>query len=130
MRTIHRPLTWAAVAACTFVVAACGGNDDDGNSSGPVVTTLTPEQTQAPSLPSVDGYLISASTEEVVLRTGDGKQTFTIAEQDLPALGIEHLASHAGINTLGFRVYYEQQGDRRFVKRADEIPPPALPPAE
>lgn len=132
MHTIHRSLAWAAVAACAFVIAACGGNDDepDGNLPGQSPTTLTPNDTQAPNLPSVDGYLVSATDTEVVLTTADGEQKFAVAEQDAPALGIEHLQSHAGINTLGFRVYYQEQGDQRFVKQAVEIPPPPLEGAE
>lgn len=131
MGHIHRLLSWAAVAACALSFAACGGADDAESSlPGAAPSTLTPERTQDPNLPSIDGYLVSATTEQVVLRTGDGEQMFTVDEQDLPALGIEHLASHAGLETLGFRVYYEQQGDRRFVKRADEIPPPPLQGAE
>ena len=118
MRRIHRTLGCAAVAACALVIAACGGNDDDAESNlpGPMPTTLTPEQTQAPNLPTVDGYLLSASTEQVVLLTADGEQTFIVDEQDAPALGIEHMQSHAGVNTLGFRVYYDEQGDRRLIK--------------
>ncbi len=127
MRTIHHAPLWAIVIACTLIMAACGNDDEaDNGLPGSAPTTLTPEQTQEPNLPSIDGYLISATTENVVLRTGDGDQTFTVDEQDAPAIGIEHLASHAGINTLGFRVFYERQGDRRFVKQAVEIPPPAL----
>ena len=74
----------------------------------------------------MDGYLISVSETELVLRTAEGEQRYASAEEDLPALGIEHLASHAGINTLGFRVYYEHRGDRRLAKQALEIPPPSL----
>lgn len=127
MRTIHRPLGWAAVVPCTLIVAACGGNDEAQNGlTGPTPTTLMPEQTQAPNLPNVDGYLLSASTESVVLLTADGEQTFSVDEQDAPAVGIEHLQSHAGVHTLGFRVYYDEQGDRRLVKYAQEIPPPPI----
>jgi hypothetical protein len=39
-------------------------------------------------------------------------------------LGIRHLASHAGLRDIGFRVYYRREGDRRVIKYANEIPPP------
>ena len=132
MRTTNRLLCCAAVAACSLPLGACGGNDEDATQRslpGPTPTTLTPGQTQAPNLPSVDGYLLYATNEKVVLLTADGEQTFAVSDQDAPELGIEHLQSHAGIDTLGFRVYYEQQGTRRFVKQAAEIPPPSLQPA-
>jgi hypothetical protein len=127
-RTVHRLLATAAVAACALTIGACG--DDDANPQatlpGPSSTTITPGQPQAPNLPSLDGYLISATESEVVLKTADGDQKLAVAEQDVPQIGIEHLQSHAGINTLGFRVYYTEQDGKRYVKQAVEIPPPAF----
>jgi hypothetical protein len=127
MPSILRTPALLAVS-CVLALAACGDNDDEAQDPlpGAPPTTLTPGEAQTPNLPFVDGYLVSVSETELVLTTADGEQTYAIAEQDAPALGIEHLASHAGINTLGFRVYYEQRGDERFAKQALEIPPPPL----
>lgn len=123
VHTIHRTL---AALACALIVG-CGGDDRQSpNVAAP--TTLTPQQIRPPDLPSIDGYLISASTDGVVMLTAEGEQTLLVDEQDVPALGLEHMQSHAGINTLGFRVFYEQRGNRRFAKQAREIPPPALRP--
>ena len=30
----------------------------------------------------------------------------------------------SGVTDIGFRVYYEQKGERRFIIGAEEIPPP------
>lgn len=49
---------------------------------------------------------------------------FRVLQRDLQTIGIEHLASHAGVTDIGFRVYYEQKGKRRFIIGAEEIPPP------
>jgi len=125
-RTIPRLLGAAAIAACALMLAACGGDDDAQDAlPGVTPTTITP-QGPDPNLASVDGYLISATETAVVLHTADGQQTFAVAEEDLAQLGIGHLASHAGIQTLGFRVFYPQKGDQRFVKAAQEIAPPPI----
>jgi hypothetical protein len=128
MRTIHRVLFAATIAACALTIGACGDDDAEPQATlpGPASTTITPGQAQEPNLPTIDGYLISASETAVVLETADGEQTFSVAPEDAPQIGIEHLQSHAGINTLGFRVYYTERDGNRFVKQAVEIPPPAL----
>lgn len=129
MKHVRRLL--CSVAAVTFgalAFTACGGEDTESQDplGGPTPTLLTPSQQRAPNLPSIDGYLISASSAGVVLKTAEGELTFVVDEQDAPQLGLEHLQSHAGLATLGFRVYYRQKGDQRLVKQAVEIPPPPL----
>lgn len=127
MRPIRRLLcSAAAVTVGALTLAACGGEDTETQDrlGGSTPTLLTPSQQQAPNPPSIDGLLISASFTEVVLNTAKGRVTFAVDEEDTPQLGLEHLQSHAGPATLGFRVYYEQQGDQRLIKQAVEIPPP------
>lgn len=127
-KRIRRLLCCITVTVGALTLTACGGQDTAAQDplAGPTPTLLTPSQQEAPNLPSIDGYLVSASTAAVVLKTAQGELTFVVDEQDAPQLGLEHLQSHAGLQTLGFRVYYEQQGDQRLVKQAVEIPPPPL----
>lgn len=129
---VHRLLRLATVAGVSLMLAACGDSDSEAQNPlpGPTPTTISPNQPDVLNLPTVDGYLISASTTGVVLNTADGELTLAVDEQDAPLLGIEHLQSHAGLTSLGFRVYYEQRGDRRFIKRAFEIAPPSFGPPE
>ena len=63
---------------------------------------------------------------DALMRRTPRENVYAIAEQDVLALGIEHLASHTGINTLGFRACHEQRRDARFARQAGEIPPPPL----
>ena len=126
-RTIPRLLGAAAIAACTVMLVACGGDDNAQDAlPGATPTTINPGEPQDPNLESIDGYLISASETAVVLHTADGEQTFAVAQEDVPQLGIGHLQSHAGIQTLGFRVFYAEEDGQRFVKAAQEIAPPAI----
>jgi hypothetical protein len=113
-----------APALVVVALAGCGG--DDQSSSDPEV--IVPEETAVPyeGYESVVGYLESADLQRVVLRTAEGKRvTFRVRQQNLPTIGLEHLQSHAGVTDIGFQVYYEQQGKRRFIIGAEEVPPPA-----
>lgn len=130
---VRRLLCLATVVGASLILAACGGDGDSEAQNplpGPTPTTINPNQPEVLNLPTVDGYLVSASPTGVVLNTAEGELTLAVDEQDAPLLGIEHLRSHAGLTSLGFRVYYQQRGDRRFIKRAFEIAPPAFQPAE
>ncbi len=133
IQVARRLLCVAAVVGASLILAACGGDGDSEAQNplpGPTPTTINPNQPEVLNLPTVDGYLVSASLTGVVLNTADGELTLAVDEQDAPLLGIEHLQSHAGLTSLGFRVYYQQRGDQRFIKRAFEIAPPPFDPAE
>ena len=120
----RRLLALLLVAACTGL-AACGGDDEPPDTQVVVPEeTATPEAADASATPSVDGYLISVNQRRLVLRTQQGEETFRISLADLPTLGLPHLQSHAGITSIGFRVFYQQIGGKRFVKGAVEIAPP------
>ena len=105
--------------------AGCGG-DDTSSEADPEV--IVPEETAVPyeGYESVDGFLETAHRGGVVLVRPDAERIiFRVREENLPTIGIEHLASHAGYRDIGFRVYYEQKGKRRFIIGAEEVPPPA-----
>ncbi len=118
MKTRHLPRLLAAALAA-IALAACGESDD-----GSSAATPTPTPAAAESIPTVDGYLIAADQESVTLRTQQGEEKFMVAPVDLEAVGIGHLASHAGLTDIGFRVYYEEQGGKRYIKGSEEIAPP------
>ena len=113
-------LTPLLVVIAALALAACGedtGSDDS-------AATATPTAEAAQSVASVDGFLLSATETEVVVRTQAGDQTFTVAPADVEAVGIPHLASHAGLTDIGFRVYYVEEGGVRYIKGSEEIAPP------
>ncbi len=126
MRTIDR-LPAAVVAACALTFAACGDGDQAKSpQTGQTPTAIGPAQAKEPTVPSVDGYLVSASDDGLVLQTADGRQTFSVAKQDAPQVRVERLRPHAGSKTVGFRVFYAQRDGRRFVKQVREISPPSI----
>ena len=113
-----------AAGLIAFALAACGGDEA---SSGSDPEVIVPEETAVPyeGYESVDGFLETAHLGGVVLVRPNGQRiVFRVRQRDLQTIGIEHLASHAGVTDIGFRVYYEQKGKRRFIIGAEEIPPP------
>ena len=128
MSAIQRLSCCAAAVACALLLAACGGDDDDQQSAGSTVSTATPRPIATPELPTVDGYLVSASTKKVVLQTAASEQTFEVDEQDAPQIRIDRLRERAGDTTIGFRVFYAQRADRRIIKKAQQIPRPSFEP--
>ena len=113
----------AAMLAVTALFAACG---DDEGSSGETTTSETPAATATAeqTIQQQDGFLLGADEQKVVLRTQEGEQVFQILPEDLEAVGVPHLASHAGLTDIGFRVYYEERDGTKYIKGSEEIAPP------
>jgi len=114
-------LLLVGLVALAFV--ACGG--DSSSEADPEV--IVPEETAAPTqdYKTADGFLMSADQRGVVLQLPNGsRMVFDVREIDAATLGLEHLQSHAGYTDIGFRVYYEEKRERRFIVYAEEIPPP------
>ena len=112
------------VVGLALALGACGGGDETTTSDPEVIV---PEETAVPyeGYESVDGFLETAHRGAVVLVQPNGKRVvFRVREQNLPTIGLEHLASHAGYSDIGFRVYYEPKGKRKFIIGAEEIPAP------
>jgi hypothetical protein len=120
--TIPHAARLLAVGLLALALAACGGNSSEADP--PVIV---PEETAVPyeGYESVDGFLESARYSGVVLVLPNGtREVFRVRRENLQTIGLEHLASHAGVRDIGFRVYFEQKGKRKFIIGAEEIPPP------
>ena len=120
MRRLPHLVALLAVAA---LFAACGSDDNESDSAA----TATPEATAAATEQAIqqqDGFLIAADEQKVTLRTQEGEEIFEILPEDLEAVGVPHLASHAGLTDIGFRVYYEDRDGKKYIKGSEEIAPP------
>lgn len=69
----------------------------------------------------VEGRAVSASNSELLLRTADGEMTFSIREEDVRAIDPEHIQSHAGIESIGFKVFYRTIDGVNYVVSVEEI---------
>jgi hypothetical protein len=122
LRTFRR---YAPVAALSAVMlAGCG--DDPATSIPTAAPTMAVEQpaSQQPTS-SVVGFLKSADTNQVVIDLPDGSgRTFLVRPEDAPRLGIRHLASHAGLTDIGFRITYVTADGKDYVVAAEETAPP------
>lgn len=112
-----------ALLAVAALFAACGSDDKEAGGAA----TATPEATAAATgqeIQQQDGFLVAADEQKVTLRTQEGEQVFAIQPEDLEAVGVPHLASHAGLTDIGFRVYYEERDGKKYIKGSEEIAPP------
>jgi hypothetical protein len=113
--TRHLPVAVLTVALLT----GCG-NDPDTAVSLPTAGQPSNQQTA-----SVVGLLTSADADKVVIGLPDGSgRTFTVRPEDAPRLGIRHLASHAGLTDIGFRITYVTVDGKDYVIAAEETAPP------
>ncbi|NQU37826.1 MAG: hypothetical protein HQ526_09575 [Actinobacteria bacterium] len=75
----------------------------------------------ASGLASVDGRAEKVNSKEIVLRTVNGTQTFKIRPEDEAGVGPEHVESHMGIPSIGFKVYYVTDNGVDYAVSAEEI---------
>lgn len=75
----------------------------------------------ASGLASVDGRAEKVNSKELVLRTANGTKTFKIRPEDEAAVGPEHVESHMGIATIGFKVYYVTENGVDYAVSVEEI---------
>ncbi|MFP5451402.1 MAG: hypothetical protein ACLGG9_06575 [Thermoleophilia bacterium] len=108
---------WALALITVFTViavaAGCGGGSADAEPQDASQATG--------SLVTVDGRAVSATDQELVLRTADGERTFQIREDDLQAVDPAHFESHVGVATLGFRIHYVSEGGIDYAVSTEEI---------
>lgn len=106
-----------AVALTALILAgslltACGGEDDE-EASPPAASG---------ELLEIEGRSVSAGPGEIVLRTAEGERTFLVRDEDRAAVDPDHFASHAGVATLGFRVFYRTDAASDYAVSVEEIP--------
>jgi hypothetical protein len=115
-----------AAALLTAALLTGCGNDDTGT------TVATPAAEQAAGQPAspaataeIVGLLLSADQNQVVIIVpGGNARTFLVRPEDAPRLGIRHLASHAGLTDIGFRITYRTIDAKDYVIAAEETAPP------
>jgi hypothetical protein len=110
----------ASVIVVSGLLAGCGSDDKSESLPDVVTTTVAPAGGQ-----NVVGLLKSANNTEVVLSMPGGvTRTFKIKPEDRDSLGVPHLASHAGLTDIGFKVTYVSEGGQDYIKSASETSPP------
>jgi hypothetical protein len=123
-RTTTRLL--ALALAAPLVLGACDAvpsNEDDALPD--VNTSQAPAGDDFTTKPSVVGYMVSATAEEVTLRMPDGTpRVFKVRAEDAPSLGLGHLASHAGFTDIGFKLHYDTVDGVDYIAGAYEVAPP------
>ena len=107
-----------ATLSLTLILSGCA--------TGSVTPEPTADQSQeetseASSLTEVLGRALSANETELVLRTESGEMTFSIREEDVRAIDPEHIQSHAGIESIGFKVFYRNIDGIDYVVSVEEI---------
>lgn len=104
-----------------LVLSGCAAQSADPESAA----TPAPEQTQQEAAPSplieVEGRAVSASDTELILRTIDSEMTFQIREEDVRAIDPEHITSHLGVESIGFRAFYRNIDGVDYVVSIEEI---------
>jgi hypothetical protein len=120
---IFRSLRLIPVLALSAALFACS----DPATTDNALPDIAVEQstTAAPKGDTIVGLLKSADNQQVVLNMPDGStRTFLVRPQDAPRLGIDHLASHAGLTDIGFEVAYETVDGKDYILGAQETAPP------
>ncbi|GAA3016789.1 hypothetical protein [Streptosporangium longisporum] len=120
MKTSIRLLSVALLGAA--LAAGCSSEPAPSaapTSAAPAAPATEPTD-QAPTA-DVVGLLKSVDEKHLVLTMPDGKdRTFLIRAEEAPRLGIRHLASHAGLTDIGFRITYITVGGNEYVVAAEE----------
>ena len=88
--------------------------------------TRAAESAASAGIPSIDGRGVSVTDSELVLRTADGDRTFAIRAEDVNAVGPEHIESHLGIESIGFKVYFITEDGVDYAVSVEEVDGSAL----
>jgi hypothetical protein len=117
--------------AALLLAALLAGCSDDppttittGDTAIGTASAAAPVATAAANA-SIVGLLVSADENQVAISLPDGNaRTFLVRPEDAPRLGIRHLASHAGLIDIGFRITYVTVDGKDYVIAAQETAPP------
>jgi hypothetical protein len=123
MSTVKNP--WVPVAVLTVaLLSGCGDDAGSGPAPAPSAAAAVAPTSQQQTAQIV-GLLVSADNDQVVITLPDGNaRTFGVRPEDAPRLGIRHLASHAGLTDIGFRITYVTVDGKDYVVAAEETAPP------
>lgn len=113
----------AAFALIAVFLTGCAGSEPDAGSAPAASPGQTSEsEASAPSpLIEVEGRAVSATDTELILRTIDAELTFKIREEDLRAIDPDHIQSHLGVASIGFRAFYRNIDGVDYVVSIEEI---------
>lgn len=124
-RTTARLLALALSAPLLLGACAAGPGSEDDQALPDVNTSQDTGADDLASKPNVVGLMVSTTEEAVTIKMPDGtNRVFKVRPEDAPSLGLGHLASHAGLTDIGFKVFYETEGDVDYVVGAFETAPP------
>ena len=107
-----------ATLCVTLMLSGCAASSE---TPEPAADQSQEETSEASSLTEVLGRAVSASDTELILRTESGEMTFAIREEDVRAIDPEHIQSHAGIESIGFKVFYRNIDGVDYVVSVEEI---------
>lgn len=126
-------LTVSLIAMTVGVLLLGGCQSPSPEADAPVLTSSesapAPASSEEPpaaeepvsALIELEGRAVSASDTELVLRTAAGEQTFQIRNEDLRAIDPDHIRSHLGIASIGFRVFSRNIDGVDYVVSIEEI---------
>jgi hypothetical protein len=107
-----------ATLSVTLMLSGCGASSV---TPEPTADQSQEETSEASALTEILGRAVSASDTELILRTESGEMTFAIREEDVRAIDPEHIQSHAGIESIGFKVFYRNIDGVDYVVSVEEI---------
>jgi len=120
------PARYVVVAIVgVMLVGGCADDTSTGDTARRDTAASPSQPGPAASGSTIVGLLKSADDKQVVIILPNGStRIFLVRPQDLPQLGIEHLASHAGLTDIGFRITYVIIDAKDYILRARETAPP------
>ena len=123
--TQPRRLLALVIIPASLALAACGGEAEEQPDTQVVVPTVTasPPPAEGEQFETVEGYMLYADNERVELLTQEGVRTYFVPPEHFQEIGVDHLASHAGLTDLAFGVAYERRDGKRWIRGAQEISP-------
>jgi len=109
------------LALAVLAVAGCGEDADSKARSGSSGAASTQTSAEPEAVASIIGQPLSASAQQLKMRTAEGSRTFLIRPEDLASVEPEHVGSHVGVTDIAFRIYYEEVDGQEFAVGSEEV---------